>query len=150
MEVILLEKIRSLGVLGDKVKVKAGFARNFLIPQGKAVYANKDNVAKFEQRRAELEKAAAEKHAKALERQAEINALAPIVIAVKASEEGKLFGSVGTRDIMDVLSKTGVVIEKREIRLPEGTLRTTGEYEVTVELESDVTAAIKLHITAEG
>ena len=150
MEVILLEKIRNLGMLGDKVKVKPGFARNFLIPQGKAVYATKGNIVKFEQRRAELEKAAAEKHQKALERQQTLNALPPITITMKAGDEGKLFGSVGTRDIMAAISKSGMTIEKREIRLPEGSLRMVGVYDIEIELDSDVTATIKVNITGEG
>src|SRR5580704_3306480 len=123
MEVILLEKMRNLGALGDKVKVKPGFARNFLIPQGKAVYATKDNLAKFELRRAELEKLAAEKQQKAIARQQAINALSVITIPAKAGDEGKLFGSIGTRDIVEAINKSGVAVEKREIRLPEGTLR---------------------------
>ena len=126
MEVILLEKMRNLGALGEKVKVKPGFARNFLIPQGKAVYANKDNVAKFEERRVELEKKAVENHQKALARQQAINALPAVTIAVKAGEEGKLFGSIGTRDLVDALNKVGANVEKREIRLPAGSLRMVG------------------------
>ncbi|RDI45215.1 50S ribosomal protein L9 [Aquicella lusitana] len=150
MEVILLEKIRNLGLLGDKVKVKPGFARNYLIPEGKAVYANKDNIAKFEQRRAEFEKVAAEKHRQAEERQQTINSLAAITLSAKAGEEGKLFGSIGTRDIVTALNKLGVAVEKREIRLPEGPLRMLGEHEVIVELESDVTAIVKVNVVAES
>jgi large subunit ribosomal protein L9 len=150
VEVILLEKIRNLGVLGDKVKVKPGYARNFLIPQGKAVSASKANIAKFEQRRAELEKMAAERNKKALERQQAINALPVITIAVKAGDEGKLFGSIGTRDIAEAVQKAGVDIEKREVRLPEGALRTTGDFEITVELESDITATVKLKVVGEA
>lgn len=150
MEVILLEKMRNLGVLGDKVKVKSGFARNFLIPQGKAVYATKENLAKFEQRRTELEKSAADKHQAALKRQEKINALPPVIIAAKAGEEGKLFGSISARDIVKALNNAGIDIEKREIRLPEGTLRLLGEYEITVELESDITAVVKVNIVPEG
>ena len=151
MEVILLEKIRSLGALGDTVKVKPGFARNFLIPQGKAVYANKNNIAKFEQRRAELEKVASEKHGKAIERQQAINALGAIKIVAKAGDEGKLFGSITVRDIVDALHKAGATdIEKREVRMPEGTLRMIGEYELTIELDSDVTSIIKVNIVSEG
>src|SRR5580704_5159408 len=102
--------MRNLGSLGDKVKVKPGFARNFLIPQGKAVYATKDNVAKFEQRRSELEKLAAEKHKEALTRQQSINGLGVITVLAKAGEEGKLFGSIGTRDIAKAISDKGVLI----------------------------------------
>lgn len=150
MEVILLEKMRNLGALGEKVRVKAGYARNFLIPEGKAVYATKDNIAKFEARRAELEKLAAEKNAKALERQKAFSALSTVVVAAKAGDEGKLFGSVGTRDIADAITKAGVAVEKREVRLPEGVLRMTGEYEITIELESDITATVKLSIVGEA
>lgn len=150
MEVILLEKLRNLGSLGDKVKVKPGFARNFLIPQGKAVYANKENLAKFEQRRAELEKMAQEKYQQALVRQQQINALGPVTIKAKAGEEGKLFGSIGTRDIVEAIHQAGVEIEKREIDLPEGALRQLGEYELTIELDSDITAKIKLIVVADA
>lgn len=150
MEVILLEKMRNLGALGDKVKVKPGFARNFLIPQGKAVYANKNNIAKFEQRRAELEKLAAEKNQQAITRQQAINALSTITITAKAGDEGKLFGSIGTRDIAEYVTAAGVNVEKREVRLSEGTLRTLGEYEITIELESDVTAIVKVNIVGES
>lgn len=150
MEVILLEKMRNLGALGDQVKVKAGFARNYLIPQGKAVYATKTNVAKFEQRRAELEKLAAERNQEALDRQKAINALPAITLAAKAGDEGKLFGSIGTRDIAEAISKTGVHVEKREIRMSEGALRMTGEYEIVVELDSDIIATVKLNVVAEA
>ncbi|MBV9576376.1 MAG: 50S ribosomal protein L9 [Gammaproteobacteria bacterium] len=150
MEVILLGKMRNLGGLGDKVKVKSGFARNYLIPQGKAVYATKDNIAKFEVRRADLEKLAAEKLKQAEARQQAIHALPVITIAAKAGEEGKLFGSIGTRDIADAIIKAGVPVEKREIQLPEGVLRLVGEYEVVIDLESDVTAIVKVNISSES
>ncbi len=150
MEVILLEKMRNLGVLGDKVNVKPGYARNYLIPQGKAVFANKANIAKFEQRRAELEKLAVEKHQQALDRQKSIESSPAIVITAKAGEEGKLFGSIGTRDIAEAINKAGVVVEKREIRLSEGALRMVGEYEIAIDLASDVTAMVKLNIVSEG
>jgi len=151
VEVILLEKMRNLGALGDLVNVKPGFARNYLVPQGKAVYANKANREKFEQHRAELEKVEAEKHQKALERQAAINALPPFTITMKASEEGKLFGSVGVRDVNELLTQSGIEVEKREISLPaDGVLRTVGEYDISVDLESDLIATIKVIITPEG
>jgi len=150
VDVILLEKMRNLGALGDRVKVKPGFARNFLIPQSKAVYANKANLAKFEEHRAELEKKAAENHQKALARQQALNALPVVTIAVKAGEEGKLFGSIGTRDITDALVKAGAVVEKREVRLPAGALRMVGEYEITIDLDSDVAAVVKVNITPES
>ena len=150
MEVILLEKIRNLGALGAKVKVKNGFARNYLVPQGKAVYATVANLDKFEKRRAELEKIAAERHDQAVKRQQKLQALTAVVITMKAGEEGKLFGSVGVRDIAEALNKAGAEIEKREIRLTEGVLRMTGEYDITVDLDSDITATVKLRIVGEG
>jgi large subunit ribosomal protein L9 len=150
VEVILLEKMRNLGALGDKVNVKPGFARNFLIPQSKAVYATRDNVAKFEQRRAEFEKMAAEKYEQALLRQKSLNALPPIMVIAKAGDEGKLFGSIGTRDIAEEITKAGIAVEKREVSLPEGSLRMVGEYEITIELESDVTATVKINISGES
>ncbi len=147
MEVILLEKIANLGNLGDKVNVKSGFGRNFLLPQGKAVVANAANLEAFEARRAELEKAAADKLASA---QARANELAELVVTITANagDEGKLFGSIGTRDIADALTAAGIAVEKSEIRLPEGALRNIGEYDVAVHLHSDVDAAIKVVVVA--
>lgn len=150
MEVILLEKIRNLGVLGDKVKVKSGFARNFLIPQGKAVFANESNITKFEARRAELEKEAAAKFKLAQEKQQALNALPVITIAAKAGEEGKLFGSIGTRDIADAITKAGVEVEKREVSLPEGALRMIGNYEIAIELDGDLESIVKLNVVGEA
>lgn len=149
MEVILLGRMRNLGALGEIVKVKPGYARNYLIPQGKAVYATKVNLAKFEQRRAELEKQAAERLQESTARQQKLAALPAIVISAKAGDEGKLFGSIGTRDIADAIIKAGVEVEKREVQLSEGTLRNVGEYEIVIELDSDVIATIKLNIVAE-
>lgn len=114
MDVILLEKVRNLGVLGDKVKVKSGFARNFLIPQGKAVYATDTNLKKFEARRAELEKSAGERLIAAEAKQKQLAALGVITIEAKAGEEGKLFGSVGTRDIAAAVTAAGVPLEKEK------------------------------------
>lgn len=148
MNVILLEKVHNLGDLGDKVSVKSGYGRNFLIPKGMAVPATTDNVAKFEARRAELEKVAAEKLTVAEARKQQ---LADLVLTIphKAGEEGKLFGSVGTSDIADAISNAGVEIAKREIRLPEGVIRQTGEFNIDVELHSDVVATVKLNVVAE-
>jgi large subunit ribosomal protein L9 len=146
VEVILLEKMRHLGVLGDKVKVKPGFARNYLIPYGKAVYANVANTARFEAHRAELEKRAAEKQQQALLKQQQIQALSTIRIMAKAGEEGKLFGSIGARDIAEALVKVGIEIEKRDVRIPTGTLRLVGEYEIVIELEGDITATAKVSV----
>jgi large subunit ribosomal protein L9 len=150
VEVILLEKMRNSGALGDKVRVKRGFARNYLIPRSKAVYANKANLVKFEELRAELEKLASERHQKAIERQQSLNALAVIPIMAKAGEEGKLFGSIGIRDVVQAIRNAGAVVEKREVRLPMGTLRMIGEYDISIELDSDVTAIIKVNIVPEG
>lgn len=148
MEVILLEKVQNLGNLGDKVKVRPGYGRNFLIPQGKAVFATQDNVAKFEERRAELERVAAEKLAKAQERGSTLEGVA-ITIACKAGDEGKLFGSVGTAEIADALNAAGAPVEKAEIRMPEGALRQIGDYEITVHLHTDVDATVKVSVVAE-
>lgn len=150
MEVILLEKIRNLGALGEKVRVKSGFARNYLVPQGKAAYATAANLVKFEQRRAELEKIAGERHGKALERHKAMTEIGVVTITAKAGEEGKLFGSIGTRDIVNALNKAGANLEKREVNLPEGAFRKVGEYEVSIELDSDVTATVKINIIPEG
>ena len=148
MNVILLEKVQNLGDLGEQVNVKAGYGRNFLIPQGKAVSATKDNVAKFEDRRAELEKTAAEKLAAAEARKAGIEAL-EITISQQAGDEGKLFGSIGTNDIAEAITAAGADVSKAEVRLPEGVLRHTGDYDVNVELHSDVVAVVKLSVVAE-
>ena len=149
MDVILLESIGKLGDLGDKVTVKAGYGRNFLIPQGKAVAATEDNVAKFEARRAELEAAAAEAVAAAEVRAGRVEELGLVTITAVAGEEGKLFGSVGTRDIAEAATAAGVELEKAEVRLPEGALREVGEYDVDVHLHADVDAILKLAIVAE-
>ncbi|WP_336367202.1 50S ribosomal protein L9 [Marinobacter sp. C2H3] len=148
MEVILLEKVANLGALGDKVKVKAGYGRNFLLPYGKAVPATDANLKAFEARRAELEKAAAEKLSAA---QARAEALegASFTISSKAGEEGKLFGSIGVRDIADAVTAGGTDVEKSEVRLPEGPIRSTGEYEIELQLHTDVTVTIKLAVVAE-
>jgi large subunit ribosomal protein L9 len=148
MEVILLEKVSKLGNLGDKVTVKAGFGRNYLVPQGKAVAATENNVAKFEERRAELEASAVAKLGDAQARAAQLNELELSVVA-KAGDEGKLFGSIGTRDIADAISSSGVVVVKSEVRLPEGAIRTTGEFEINLQLHPEVTATIKLNVVGE-
>ena len=148
MNVILLERIANLGSLGDTVKVKAGYGRNFLIPQGQAVPATTDNISKFEARRAELEKVATEKMGTA---EARKDAIANLVITItqKAGEEGKLFGSVGTHDIADAITAAGVAVEKREIRLPEGPIRQIGEHKVEVELHSDVVTEVTVIVEPE-
>ncbi|MDR0779794.1 MAG: 50S ribosomal protein L9 [Pseudomonadales bacterium] len=148
MEVILLEKVGRMGHVGDKVNVRAGYARNFLFPYSKAIPATKDNLADFEARKAELLKIAAEKLAKAEARAAALNGKS-ITIEANAGDEGKLFGSIGTRDIADALTAAGHAVEKSEVLLPDGALRETGEYDVELSLGSEVSAAIKLTIVAQ-
>lgn len=148
MEVILLDKVGKLGGVGDRVSVKSGFGRNFLIPQGKAVPATAANVAEFEARRAELEKAAAEKLAAAEARAEKLNALEVTITAV-AGDEGKLFGSIGARDLAEAITAAGEEVAKAEVKLPEGTLREVGEYEIDVQLHTDVHATVKVSIVAE-
>jgi large subunit ribosomal protein L9 len=148
MKVILLEKVGKLGTIGDQVTVKAGFGRNFLLPYGKAVAATKENIAEFEARRAEFEAAQAEKRA-AAEARAEKIAELNLVIKAVAGDEGKLFGSVGPRDIADAATAAGVELEKSEVRMPDGALRELGAYEIDVALFTDVEATLKLVIEAE-
>ena len=148
MNVILLERVNNLGDLGDEVSVKAGFARNFLLPKKKAVQANDANRAVFEEKRKELEDAANEKLAAAKERAEALNQCL-LTIQVKAGEEDRLFGSVGTQDIADALVSKGLEVERSEVRLPDGAIRVLGEYEVDIQLHSDVTATIHLHVVAE-
>jgi len=148
MEVILLEKVAKLGGLGDKVTVKSGYGRNFLIPQKKAVPATAANLESFEARRADLEKQAAEKLATAEKRAEQLKEL-ELTLAVKAGDEGKLFGSIGTRDLADLISSTGIEASKSEIRLPNGPLRTTGTFEIALQLHADVTTALTVHVVPE-
>ena len=149
MEVILMENIENLGSVGDKVNVKSGFARNFLVPQGKAKMATAANLAEFEARRAELEKAAAEALQAAEARKQEIEALATIDITARVGSEGKLFGSIGVGDISDAIASLGVTVEKSEIRMPEGALRVVGEHEVDIHLYTDVDTLVKVNIIGE-
>lgn len=148
MEVILLEKIENLGALGDKVNVKAGYGRNYLLPSGKALPATAANLADFEAKRAELEKAAAEKLAEANARKAKIEALGSVTISHNAGEEGKLFGSVGTTDIAEAVSAAGVELSRSEVRLPEGAFHAIGEYPVSIHLHTDVDVEINVNIVA--
>ncbi|MDH5600951.1 MAG: 50S ribosomal protein L9 [Gammaproteobacteria bacterium] len=148
MEVILLERVANLGNLGDRVTVKAGYGRNFLVPGKKAVPANEANIAEFEARRAELEKAAAEVLAAAKTRAEAIAAVGNITIKANAGDEGKLFGSIGVSDIVDAASAAGIEVERREVSLPEA-IRNIGEYEVTFQLHSDVAQNIQLIVEAE-
>lgn len=147
MEVILLEKVGRMGNVGDKVNVKAGYARNFLFPFTKAIPATKDNLANFEARKAELLKIADAKLVAAQARAAKLNGLT-ITIAANAGDEGKLFGSVGTRDIADAITAAGQPVEKSEVLLPEGALREIGEFAIALSLGSEVTAEVTLQITA--
>ncbi|MES2625278.1 MAG: 50S ribosomal protein L9 [Pseudomonadota bacterium] len=147
MEVILLEKVGRMGNVGDKVNVKSGYARNFLFPFTKAIPATKDNLANFEARKAELLKIAEGKLAAAQARAAKLNGL-NITIAANAGDEGKLFGSIGTRDIAEAITLAGQPVEKSEVLLPAGALREIGEFNVTLSLGSEVTTEIKLQITA--
>ena len=148
MEVILLERVANLGNLGDRVKVRSGYGRNFLVPSNKAVPANDANIAEFEARRAELEKAAAEVLATAKSRAEAIAAVGSITIKANAGEEGKLFGSIGVTDIVDTAAAAGITVERREVSLPEA-IRNIGEYEVTFQLHSDVAQNIQLVVEAE-
>lgn len=150
MNIILLDKIANLGGLGDQVNVKSGYARNFLFPQGKAVPATKANVEKFEQRRAELEAKIAEELSAAQARADKISALENITIAAPAGDEGKLFGSIGTRDIAQAITDAGVEVTKAEVKLPDGTLRETGEFDIDIQVHADVMTKVTLAIIAEA
>jgi len=146
MDVILLEKVGKLGALGDRVTVKGGYARNFLLPQGRAVLANKASIAEFEARRAELEKTAQEQIDAATLRAESLNGRI-VAITAKAGDEGKLFGSIGTRDIAEAALAAGLSLDKSEVRLPEGPLRATGEHEVQCQVYSEIFATITVVIT---
>jgi large subunit ribosomal protein L9 len=148
MDVILLQKVANLGNIGDRVKVKPGFGRNFLLPQGKAALATAANVAKFEERRAELEKRAADDLAAARTRAARLEGHA-LTITAKVGGEGKLFGSIGTADIAEALSADGIDVERSEVRLPGGPIRLIGEHHVKVHLHSDVEVDLTVTVAAE-
>lgn len=148
MEIILLEKIVNLGNLGDKVTVSPGYGRNYLIPKGKAVRASAEKISEFEQRRAELEKKAADILALA-QAQAQTIANLNISISRKAGDEGKLYGSIGAKDISDAVSAAGVALEKSQIRLPNGALRNVGEYEIKIHLHADQDATLNLKVVGE-
>ena len=148
MNVILLEKVQNLGKLGDRIAVKSGYARNYLLPKGKAVLATPQNVAIFEERRAALEKAEAEVLAKAQARSEAITGKS-VTISVKAGDEGKLFGSVGTADIAEAAQQAGLDLSRQEIRLPSGAFRNTGSYEVEIHLHPDVDAQLTVNVVAE-
>ncbi len=148
MNVILLEDITNVGKLGEQIAVKSGFARNYLLPQGKAVTATSDNVAIFEERRAELEKLSTEKLAQAQQRAQGLTDVT-LTIQAPASDEGKLYGSLGPREIVDELVKIGASVEKSEIQMPSGPIRTVGEYTIHIYLHTDVTVDINVIVTAQ-
>ncbi len=148
MEVILLDKVENLGGVGDKVKVKPGYARNYLLPQGKATRATAENIAEFEARRTELEAKAAAIISDAQARAEKISGL-KLVIAAKVGSEGKLFGSIGPVDIAEAAETAGVTIERSELRLADGPLRTIGVYEIEVHLHAEVSAPITVTVEAE-
>ncbi|MBD9361258.1 50S ribosomal protein L9 [Methylomonas fluvii] len=148
MEVILLEKTANLGNLGDKVTIKAGYGRNYLIPQGKAVPATPKKIREFEERRAELEKQAAEKLAAATARGEALSKL-NVSIAHKTGDEGRLFGSVGTQNIADAITAAGIKVEKHEIRMPNGVIRNIGEYDIAINLHTDVVIMLPVKVVAE-
>ncbi len=149
MELILLQKVTNLGGLGDKVRVKPGYGRNYLVPQGKAVPATAANIAEFEQRRADYEKKAAELLGDAEARRSRIDGQS-VTIAANASTEGKLYGSVGPRDIAEAFTAAGYTLNKSEVVMGEGPIRKTGEFEVLVHLHADVEATVKVVVVAEG
>lgn len=149
MDVILLEKIRNLGGLGDQVKVRAGFARNYLIPYGKAVMATAENKTKFEARRAEFEKAHADSLEKARERAHKLDGVTVQVVR-KVSEDGTMFGSVGTRDIAEAVTQAGFVLAKSEIHLSAGPIKTIGDHEVPVSLHPEISAKIIVSVIGEA
>jgi large subunit ribosomal protein L9 len=149
MEVILLEKVANLGNLGDRVTVRPGYGRNYLVPGKKAVPATQENIEMFEARRAELEKAAADSLGTAQARAAKLVEVAEVTIGSHAGEEGKLFGSVGVAEIAAAFTAAGVEIAKREVSLPEGPIRMVGEYEIDIHLHSDVTQTVKVNVVAE-
>ncbi|WP_374605465.1 50S ribosomal protein L9 [Arenimonas sp.] len=149
MELILLQKVVNLGGLGDKVKVKPGFGRNYLIPYGKAVPATADNVAAFEAKRAEYEAKANAQLADAEARKAKLEG-ATVTIAANASTEGKLFGSVGPRDIAEAFTAAGFKLDKSEVVMSEGALRRTGEFDIEVRLHADVGTTVKVVVEAEA
>jgi large subunit ribosomal protein L9 len=148
MEVILLQKVANLGNIGDRVKVRSGFGRNFLLPQGKATLATPDNIARFEARRAELERLAREHLTSAEERAAAMKDF-KLTIRAKAGTEGKLFGSIGTSDIAEACTREGFKVERSEVRLPSGPLRTLGEHSVNLHLHADIDVPLQVTIVAE-
>jgi len=148
MEVILLERVGRLGTVGDRVKVRSGYGRNYLLPQGKAITATASNIAEFEARRAELEASAGERKMNAESRAAKLAEMV-VTITANAGDEGKLFGSIGVRDIAEAITAAGVNVTKSEVKLPSGTLREVGQYEVDLQLHVDVIQKVKIVIEAQ-
>jgi len=148
MDVILMKKVENLGSLGDKVSVKPGYARNYLIPTGRAKFATAANIAEFEAMRAELEKQAAEALAQAQARKAKAESLV-LVLKAQAGTEGKLFGSIGPREIADAINAAGLEVEKKEVRMPEGPIRTIGDFEIGLHLHSDIDLTLTVKVEAE-
>ncbi|HEY0766525.1 MAG TPA: 50S ribosomal protein L9 [Steroidobacteraceae bacterium] len=148
MDIILLQKVANLGNIGDRVKVRSGYGRNFLLPQGKATLATGDNIARFEARRAELERLAREHLVSAEERAAAMKDF-KLTIHAKAGTEGKLFGSIGTSDIAEAATRAGFNVERSEVRLPTGPLRTLGEHAITLHLHADIDVPLHVTIAAE-
>ena len=149
MDVILLEKVPNLGDLGERVKVRAGYGRNYLLPQRRAIAATAANVAAFEKRRVELEARQVEAQEVAESHAASLEGLV-VTLARKAGDEGRLFGSVGTSDIAGAISALGIPVERQQVRLPSGPLRQTGEYDITIHLHANVDAAVKVEVVAES
>jgi len=147
MRVILLEKVRHLGNLGDCVEVKPGYGRNLLIPQNKAVFATSENMAAFEKRRAELEKKAEQAYAKAQERAVKFNDVT-VTVSAQSSDEGKLYGSVGILDIVEAAKQKGLELCKREVQMPNGPIYSIGEFSIDVMLHSDVVAKLQVAVVA--
>lgn len=148
MEVILLDNIGKLGGLGDKVTVKPGYGRNYLVPYGLAVPATKENVEAFQAQRAELEAQAAERKAEAQARAEQLNDI-ELSLVSKAGDEGKLFGSIGPRDLADAISSAGIDVAKSEVRMPQGPIRQTGEYDIDLHLHAEVDAVVRVVVVAE-
>ena len=148
MDVILLQKVANLGNIGDRVKVRSGYGRNFLLPKGRATLATADNVARFEARREELEKLAREQHSSAEERATALKDY-KLTITAKAGTEGKLFGSIGTSDVAEAATKAGFKVERSEVRMPNGPLRTVGEHSVGLHLHADIDVPLTVLIVAE-
>ncbi|WP_348666175.1 50S ribosomal protein L9 [Arsenophonus symbiont of Ornithomya chloropus] len=146
MQIILLDKVENLGKLGDTVDVKAGYARNYLIPHGKAVPATKKNISFFKKRYADMQVKLANILSIAKKRAEKINELKTITIASKAGNEGKLFGSIGSRDIVEAVTEKGISITKNEVCLPHGVLRTVGQHEVTLQFHNDVLVKLNINI----